>query len=430
MTAVVLLILIVSLYFTIRKQYVLVFIFSFLGSISDSASPTIILDKVFPSFSYLMCALVFVAALLSFFQRSSENKRIVPKHYYSVAIAFIVAVFLIRFLQELSVGINIKVIARFVTFCVEDGIAPLLILLCWIGRFDIKKYLFILAFSHCILAFLTLYGELFGVPFFSLLNYVLYADADALIGGTGLNGEPLLYRGDFLSIFQNKYENFIFAYFGNPNVLGFYSGTLCLLAVMNILNKERLIISSVAIVLGVLLWLDAGTKAPLLAVVFIIMYHLWLKNKKLNLLPVLLILLVFLAPIAISLYNNQLSQGVTGSVHTREDLMREEWPFFMNHFLLGRSSLDHLEASPHQLWLLYGTELGIIGLLFALLYYYVFPFMDLKKKRSTYAVGVFALLFLVSNTNNFSAIVLFVTLFVSFVAEIYLDGHNPKFIIK
>lgn len=424
MTAIIFLILIVSLFFTVRKQYVLVFIFSFLGSISDSASLTFLLNTVFPSFSYMMFALMFVASIISLFQRSSLNKKNIPKRYYIWAIICIVAFAVISFLQEMNIAVDLKIIARFITFFVDQGIASFVIFLCWIDRFDIKKYLFVLVLSHCFLAFFTLYGGLFGISFSNLLNFALYVDPNTIGIHVSQYGEPLLIRGDVLTIFQNKYSNFVFACFGNPNILGFYSGTLCLLSVLNIFRKEHLILSIISLALGGILWLDAGTKAPLVAVVVVVLYDFWRRNKKM--LPIIILAAAICIPVAISFYNNKLSEGVSTSIESRESLLQNEWPFFFDHFFVGKNSLDHLDASPHQLWLLYGTECGIFGLLFALIYFYVFPIMDFRRKRNHYIVGVLALLFLISNTNNYTSIVLFMTLFASFVAEVYLARSEPK----
>ena len=143
-------------------------------------------------------------------------------------------------------------------------------------------------------------------------------------------------------------------------------------------------------------------------------------------LPIIILATAICIPVAISFYNNKLSEGVSTSIESRESLLQNEWPFFFDHFFVGKNSLDHLDASPHQLWLLYGTECGIFGLLFALIYFYVFPIMDFRRKHNHYIVGVLALLFLISNTNNYTSIVLFMTLFASFVAEVYLARSEPK----
>lgn len=416
------LIIVISLLYTVRKQYILVFIFSFFGSVSDSASLSHILNELFPPFSYVMFTLVSVASIICLTKRTAEIKKAIPEKYVSGIYFFLIAFLFLFFLQEISISLDIKILARFVDFYVNYGIASFVILLCWLDRIDIKKYIYWLVLTHCVLAFLTLYGNFIGMNFFSLLNNNLYLEPEDFEKFRHNFADPFLIRRDFWSIIQNKQSIYISSFFGNPNILGFYSGTLCLLSILNLYEKRYKYLSIISFILGSILWLDAGTRAPLLALVVVVIYVLYNKGKKL--LPALILIAAVCFPVLLNLYNTQVSEGVTSSVSSREERLNSEWLFFLNHLIIGSNSKDYLEASPHQLWLLYGTRIGFVGLFFSIIYYYLFPILDLLKKHSLYTVGIFSLLLFSSNTNNFMAIVLYMTAFASLVGNTYIKKYT------
>lgn len=376
-----------------------------------------------------MTALLAAASLICLFQRLQPNNKIaIPNRYLVGGIIYLIVFFLISLVRELSIEINITIVARFVDFYVQYGLASFIILICWSDCISLRKYLFSLVLTHCILAFFTLYGAYIGLDLFSLLNNVLYLEPEELASIQYKSMDPLLIRGDFLMIIKDKYSSYIMANFGNPNILGFYAGTLCLLSVLCFYEKKMRLVATLSLVLGLILWLDTGTRAPLFSVLIVIVYDL--VSRKKVLLPIILFICVVCAPVAIVYYNSQLAGGMSASVESRKELMDIEWPFFLNHLALGSTSKDSLAASPHQLWLLYGTYYGFIGMLFSIVYFYLYPLLDIKKKLNHFTIGVIASLFLISNTNNFTAIVLYMTLFAAFVAEVYLPECNTKKIAR
>lgn len=424
-----LLLILISIYYSCKKQHLLVFVYSFVVSPSDSGSLAILLDKYFSSFSYIMESILFLTCIICIIQNHNRRKIRYFEKCLNVCYAFLIVSFVLVFLQESGISSFSRVIAYYIEFVSNYGIASLLILLLCIEKYDIRQFLIILTLSHCILALFTIYGSYIGLHFIDILNYDhYYTGSDDY---TVRNQSPILVRQEFLTVLINKWDVHVGSQFANSNILGFYSGSLVFLSILLILeNKKYLLGDTIMMVIGLLLWLDAGTRAPLFSVFVLFLTRLIIEKKHflytLILLPVTLIIII-------AVYTDFLSSTIFDSINTRTELIDSQWSFFVNHMLIGPSYKEITFNSPHQLWLLYATRFGLIGLLFSIIFFYIIPlFLLVKNKSLNYkSISLYCLLVFTSNTNNYTALILFNTLFVYLLSMSYPSSiSNPIKIFK
>lgn len=409
-----LILILLSAYYCFKKQYILVFIYSFFSSTSDSASLKFLMDNSLSGFSYSLQALLFCASIISIVQykKSFSFSRGMP--YYLNGYNFLlVYALIIFFVKEMEYNGIIKTIALYVSFITDYSIASFVIILCFVTKIDLKKYLYALLLSHCLLAFFTIYGPYIGLPWFGVFNYDLYDEnAGAYLTRSYLT--PFLMRGDIMTIMQDKWQIHVGSCFGNGNILGVYSGSLVVLSTLDLLERKKVFISIVSLLFGLILWMDAGTRAPFFALLIFLLYYSYRHSNRVVFIPLLTIFITFSMTSVIDFF----SYSIEKSTVSREEMVSYEWEFFISHFLIGDTSVESLPKSPHQLWLLYGTKLGIIGLLFSFIYFYIIPlanYMKVKKNKDR-MVCILLLLLMISNTNNFTALVLYNTLFCYYIS--------------
>ena len=225
-----------------------------------------------------------------------------------------------------------------------------------------------------------------------------------------------------MTIIQDKWQIHVGSCFGNGNILGVYSGSLVVLSTLDLLERKNVFISIVLFLLRLILWMHAGTRAPFFALMIFLLYYLYRHGHRAVFISLLIIFIVFFMVSVFDFF----SYSIEKSTASREERISYEWEFFISHFLIGDTSVESLPKSPHQLWLLYGVKLGIIGLLFSLFYFYIYPlvnYMKIKRKNDR-AVCILLLLLLISNTNNFTALVLYNTLFCYYISLMASETEN------
>lgn len=417
MTLFAIIIIVISLYFCFKKQYILVFIYSLCVSPSDSASLNAILELAMPNFTYLMEVLLFVASFFCVIQNKDRKELKAFYHYINYCYAILVCAFCLYFLQEFNETTVSRIIAFYISFMTNYGILSFLILICCIGRYNVRLYLMVLVLTHCILAFLTIYGSYIGLDFFNILNWDLYYSG--LENFIKREQSPFLLRLDVLTILIDKWQIHVGSCFANSNILGVYSGTLILISLFDIFDKRNRIYAILCIIIGLILWFDAGTRAPLFSVLIVLAYISYSEKGTIKIIKLTVLFLV-----SILLYGyivEYLYDSFNKSANAREDLFSFQWDFFLNNFFIGPSNDDNLPSSPHQLFLLYATRFGVLGLIFSIVFFYVLPIVDLlrMKKVNVTTIGLLSLLFCVGNTNNFTAIILYNTLFVYYLYCVY-----------
>lgn len=422
MRIVAILIILLSVYYCFKKQYILVFIYSIFASTSDSASLKYLMNDSLSGFSYCLQSLLFCASIVSVVQykKSLSFSRGMP--FYLNGYIYLLSFSLIMFfIKEMGHNSIFKTIALYIAFITDYSIASFVIMLCYIKKIDLKKYLYVLLLSHCLLAFFTIYGPYVGLPWFGVFNYDLYDEnAGAYLSRNYLT--PFLMRGDIMTIIQDKWQIHVGSCFGNGNILGVYSGSLVVLSTLDLLERKNVFISIVLFLFGLILWMDAGTRAPFFALMIFLLYYLYRHGNRAVFISLLIIFIVFFMVSVFDFF----SYSIEKSTASREERISYEWEFFISHFLIGDTSVESLPKSPHQLWLLYGVKLGIIGLLFSLFYFYIYPlvnYMKIKRKNDR-AVCILLLLLLISNTNNFTALVLYNTLFCYYISLMASETEN------
>ena len=401
-------IILASCLFVFKNQRYLLLIFSFTASTSDSLVITELLTHQFSLFPRVMEMLLFVAAFIGVWQ----NRKILEKlqrKYIQLSMIFIACfavIAVIKYGMELNM---LDIVARIINFSVQYGPTIFILLLSTLHSFDFKRYLYLFLGSHILLAILVMYGPYVNFYYFEFFKYAYWHLND--FSSVPNISEPVLIRGDVLKTLGNKYLYFVDSCFHNANILGFYAGSFAFIFLLDYLNSKRKLFSIILFIVGIILWIDAGTKAPMIAILVVI-FTSYYKSLKKNMLLAILILVLF--PISIYAvyyaYNNIFVDSINISLESRQELIVEEFDFLLKHFFLGQTLKENI-SSPHQLFLLYGTSCGIIVMLLSLWLMYIRPFVDTINHYSVSALGIYLLLFFMSITDNFTAISLYMLLF-------------------
>ena len=407
-------IILVSCLFVFKSQRYLLLVFSFTASTSDSLVMTELLTRQFSLFPRVMEMLLFVAAFVGVWQNRKTLESL-QKKYIQLSVIFIaciVIIAMIKYGMELNM---LDVAARIINFSVQYGPVIFILLLSTLHTFDFKRYLYLFLGSHVLLTVLVIYGPYINFYYFEFFKYAYWHLND--FSSVPNISEPVLIRGDVLKTLGNKYLYFVDSCFHNANILGFYAGSFSFIFLLDYLNGKRKLLSVILFVVGMVLWIDAGTKAPVLAILVVI-FASYYKSLKKNILWAILIIILF--PVSIYAiyyaYNHIFIDSINISLESRQTMIVEEFNFLLNHFFLGQTLKENI-ISPHQLFLLYGTSYGIIVMLLSLWLMYIRPLIDTINHYSIPVLGIYLLLFFMSITDNFTAISLYMLLFAYLLHE-------------
>ena len=407
-------IILASCLFIFKNQRYLLLIFSFTASTSDSLVITELLTHQFSLFPRVMEMLLFVAAFIGIWQNRKRLEKL-QKRYIQLSIICIICIAVISMVKygmELNM---LDIVARIINFSVQYGPVIFVLLLSTLHTFDFKRYLYLFLGSHILLTILVMYGPYINFYYLEFFKYAYWHLND--FSSVPNISDPVLIRGDVLKTLGNKYLYFVDSCFHNANILGFYAGSFAFIFLLDYLNAKRKLLSVILFIIGIILWIDAGTKAPMIAILVVIFISYY-KSLKKNILLAILIIVLF--PISIYMvyyaYNNIFVNSINISLESRQELIVEEFDFLLKHFFLGQTLKENI-TSPHQLFLLYGTSYGIIVMLLSFWLMYIRPLIDTINHYSISILGIYLLLFFMSITDNFTAISLYMLLFTYLIYE-------------
>lgn len=290
----------------------------------------------------------------------------------------------------------------------------------------------IIAISQTVLAFLIIYLPYIGYNYLDFLNGRNYLSSLEYIN---YNSEIATFE-NYNQLFENKYIFNQYGQFHNPNALGFYSGICLAMAFSDLIKNIKTFWWSIPlIIISILCWINAGTRAPIIALISAIFLSLLFMHKPKKYLLITIIILITMisiskiTPLTEYLFINKDNLSFSGRV----ELFKSGINYLSNNFLYGSGGyrdgiIQSQHIFPHQLFLMKGVSYGFAAMLLFFLLVYVYPikyFIESPNKNFTITL-ILCILIFQSLTNNETCPALFWIAFSTVIMELKKNRIFPK----
>lgn len=418
MTMLAIVIIAVSLVLSVNHPYEFLIVWGLTASGYDANGVAKTFDSYFGVYSLLMHSILVLSLFISIWRyRKQEEQKYV--NYYRVGIALIVWMVFCFLVNSITEGVAI-----FNIFYVISDYSPIIMLI-WMMNHQYymskgkKPFNYILFYvtTQVIFAFMIVYLPEVGI-------HVLdrFSGANFIADGYVYN-QNLFYLQDIMTALTSKYNFNGLGQFHNGNDMGFYGGagiiiSACFFSRKGILMKMSGIVLAC---LSVLLWGNSGMRGPIVGIAIgVIVFVLFSKTRSkyamiLGIVPIIVLILYseigsdilsyFIPEIGDISYVSRNLLRMNGLAYIREN------PVVGAGGLLGFLTAKGID--PHELPLRMTCLFGIPGGLLMGYLLYVRPIIDFLKShsRTAFVAVAYAVIVLVSLTDNYTDICLFWLLF-------------------
>ena len=427
-------ILLIAIYAAIKKPALFILIYTLVGCSIDSFGFVgfISYSTPFKHYSIYFKVLLILCSAIYSLKYYKQSKKDNYCNIMKLSIITIAAVLLSSFLILLKRGFN----AKYIGVVIENlSMYSPTIFLIMIGCGQIRKpisLLKIIVISQTVLAFLIIYLRYIGYNYLNFLDGRNYLSS---LNYFNYNSQVATFE-NYDMLLGNKYIFSQYGQFHNPNALGFYSG-MCLAMTFSdlIKNIKTLWWSIPLIIISVLCWINAGTRAPIIGLISAIFLSLlFMRKPKKYLLITIIILIAMISISKITPFIEYLSvKRDNPSFSGRVELFKSGINYLSNNFLYGSGGYrDEIIQSehifPHQLFLMKGVLYGFAAMLLFFLLVYVYPikyFIESPNKNFT-VTSILCILILQSLTNNETCPALFWIAFSTVIMELKKNSILPK----
>ena len=417
MKSIILFIIVIGLYLSIKKPYYYALFYGLLGSEMGAKGISAFFGTFLPSYPLIMRVLLVFSvftAILHFWK--NKTKDIQSWIRLSVMTSIVMILMLVADISSLT---PLSFISRLTLAIAPFGPGLFIIWLVYAHRINHKRLLLIFSLCQCLIAFSIIYGSYLGFPLLNVLNAGLYTnDYFYLDDYNSMVANP----SNFYLAFIGKNEHFIrCGQFHNANGLGFAAGMLITLLIARCTEDTKLIhrIFYIFFMLcAFLLWCNTGTRGPIVGLFVAVVAYVILYNRnaltKIIIVGTSIFSFLIIALFGGDIINYFIGSGANDSFASRQALNNNTLANLDEFFFFGTAgNLDALferGIDPHELPLRVLCMYGIIPALLMTLLTIIKPLRLLFINRrcvSLYSLSLFFTLLFVSLTNNFAENTLF-----------------------
>lgn len=417
MTPIILFIIVIGLYLSIKKPYYYVLLYGLMGSEMGAKGISAFFGTFLPSYTLIMRVLLVLSvftAILHF--KKGSIKSIHSWIKLSIMTTIMMVVMLITDINSLTL---LSLFSRITLAIAPFGTGIFIIWLAYAYEINHKRLFLIYSACQCLIAMIVIYGVYFGFPLLSVINAGLYSDEYFYLDDYN---SMVAMPSNFYLTFAGKNEHFIrCGQFHNANGLGFAAGMLITLLITRYVEDKKLIHKLVYVFfisLAFLLWCNTGTRGPVIGIFVAIIAYVCLYNKNAStkIMIIMTSFFFFLIVVAFggNIINYFIGSGANDSFASRQALNNNTLAHLDEFFFFGTAgNLDALferGIDPHELPLRVLCMYGIIPALLMTVLTILKPMKQLfinRKCVSFYSLGLFFTLLFVNLTNNFAENTLF-----------------------
>lgn len=438
MVSLILLIIIIGLYLSVRRPYYYALFYGLFGSEMGAKGISAFFETLFPNYTLIMRVLLVFSVITAILHyQNNKSKEIESWIGLSVLTSVMMILMLLIDISNLTL---LSFISRLSLAIAPFGPGLFIIWLIYANQMNHKRLLLTFSLCQCLIAFFIIYGSYLGFPLLNVLNAGLYTNEYYYLDDyNSMVATP----SNFYLAFLGKNENFIrCGQFHNANGLGFAASMLITLLIARLIENKKLIyrIFYIFFILcAFLLWCNTGTRGPIvgLFVAFVVYVSLYNRNYsiKISILGTSILFLLIFAAFGGDVINYFIGSGANDSFASRQALNNNTFAHLDEFFFFGTAgNLDALferGIDPHELPLRVLCMYGIVPAILMTVLTIIKPLKKIfinKRCVSFYSLSLFFILLFISLTNNFAENTLFWISLAELVISINEDviNHNSQ----